>query len=305
MNTCPGINIVILGATSHIAKGLIRNFSIAYPEEVSLTLCSTHPQEVEKFIRTFKNNHKILTYDEFNSGKYNALINCTGAGTFKKLNNDFSRYFTITEKYDNLCIDYLREYNPKASYISFSTGQLSHIVAGSIDPYNVNAYNTISKLASEAKHRALRHLHITDIRLYSYFSRYADIYDGYFISDLVQAVLQNKIFYTNKIDIVRDYIHPEDLFCAIVSCIMTGSNGALEVGSKDPVNKYSLLEYFKTNYGLKYEFTDDTFPTATGQKTNYVPSVLQGSSHFDKPHWTSLETIAQETEELLKLSGNS
>ena len=117
-------------------------------------------------------------------------------------------------------------------------------------------YYGIVRINAEAKHRAHRNLRIIDLRIFSYFSRYINLTDGYFITDVMEAILDNKVLVTDSTNIVRDYLHPEDLFSMIVKCVHAGKiNQAIDVSSSRPVAKQEILDYFTSEYGLKYRKT--------------------------------------------------
>ena len=70
----------------------------------------------------------------------------------------------------------------------------------------------------------------------------------------MESILNNTVLVTDSTNIVRDYLHPEDLFAMIVTCIHAGKiNQALDVNSRSPVSKQEILDYFSSEYGLQYE----------------------------------------------------
>src|SRR3989344_6782454 len=99
--------IAILGATSHIAKGLIYNF--LQDGGFSLHLYARSPEKSGNFRAAMgksPDNGRLVYggFDGFLKGSYDAVFNCVGVGTINKLGKDYSRYFTVTEEYDNLAI---------------------------------------------------------------------------------------------------------------------------------------------------------------------------------------------------------
>ena len=101
------MNIVIMGATSHIAKGLIDRF--LHRGDDHLYLFSRSGEKVQHFLDAIggpgKGNHTICTdYQAFSSYSYDVVINCVGVETRNKHDCDFTRYFTVTEEFDNLAI---------------------------------------------------------------------------------------------------------------------------------------------------------------------------------------------------------
>jgi hypothetical protein len=162
-------------------------------------------------------------------------------------------------------------------------------------------YYGIVRLNAEAKHRAFSRLNIVDLRIFSYYSRYMDISDGYFMAELIHCVARKEEFRTNNIDMVRDYLHPEDLFCMVQSCLkFRNINDAFDLLSRLPVRKMEILKYFSKKYGLKYVIDDTHAPmTATGVKhvycSNYQNSITVG--HFSK--FSSMDTIKGESDHII------
>jgi nucleoside-diphosphate-sugar epimerase len=167
-----------------------------------------------------------------------------------------------------------------------------------IDVNNIKQedYYSITKLNQEAKHRSLSHLNIIDIRLYSYFSRFADLNDKYLINEIITAIKNDQILIVDPDDFLRDYIHPDDLFNFICQPeYILPENHSYTLGSKQPISKASILNFFKEKYSLKFEIREITdHLSATGQKTNYVPARIDNI-----PQYTSLQTIEMEAKYLL------
>ena len=70
--------IAILGATSHIAKGLIFNFTKSKKDE--LFLFARFPDKVKNFLRVnnLGLNCHIYGFKYFQRGEYDVVINCVG-----------------------------------------------------------------------------------------------------------------------------------------------------------------------------------------------------------------------------------
>ncbi len=310
------LNIAILGASSHIAKGLIYHFCHHTPYRLHLYtrslptvlmfLESIQAQEESRFLI----HHG---YEDFLAGTYDVLINCVGVGTFKKLHGDYSLYFTVTEQYDNLCLQYLQTRSKDTLYISLSSGAVygrhhkKAVTENSLFKLRVNHigpedYYGIARLYTEAKHRSLSNLYIVDLRIFSYFSRFADLDDGYFMTDLVRSILHKHPFRTTTEDIVRDYIHPEDLFHLVNRCIdIRRLNRALDAVSRKPVRKMEILDFFQKQWNLRWEFTNEVVSrSATGAKLFYTSRFRLSAHTGYHPSFTSLQTIQEETAKLLE-----
>ena len=311
------LKIAILGATSHIAKGLIYNF--LQSGEFSLHLYIRRLDKVSQvhhFLNTIgKNTNRNYVvrkgYNDFLKCSYNVVINCIGVGTISKLEGDYSRYFTVTEEYDNLVINYLKKH-ANTLYISFSSGAIygkrfsTPAKENTVNCIPVNHiapedYYSITRLNAEAKHRAFKNLNIVDLRLFSYFSRFVDLKDDYFIVEIIKCILNKKTFVTDKTNIFRDYIGPEDLFSAIKKCIETGKiNGAFDIVTCKPASKWGIIKYFSSEYGLKYKIIPSlNYASATGSKNKYYSISKNALRLGFKPKFTSLETIKKEVRHIL------
>lgn len=309
------IRIAILGATSHIAKGLINNF--LKNEEFVLHLYARSQDKLFDFFALIKKSidkdciiHEY--YDDFLKGSYDVVINCVGTGTFNKMRGDYSKYFTITEEYDNLAIKYLSNNHSDTLYVSLSSGVVygrgfsSPVEENSINGILVNHVNaedyySIARINSEAKHRSFKNLKIVDLRIFSYFSRFIDLTDGYFITDLLNSVLNKKEFLTSENNFIRDYLHPDDLFLMIKKCVAAGRiNAAFDINSAKPVKKKEILDYFSAEYGLKYKINKNfDSASATGAKNFYYSKFNNASSIGYCPAFNSIDAIKQESEYIL------
>lgn len=307
--------IAITGSTSHIAKGLINNF--LKDNEFSLHLYTRSLEKLRNFLDSIgksSNNDYVIHegYSDFLKSSYDVVINCVGVGTLNKLRGNYFQYFTVTEEYDNLVIEYLRSCCPNALYISFSSGAVygrecsAPVEENTINSIHVNHvttedYYTIARLNAEAKHRAFNDLRIVDLRLFSYFSRFIDLTDGYFITEVLDCILNKKVLATDDVNIVRDYVHPEDLFSIIRKCMDAGKlNEAFDVTSSKPVKKREILDYFSSEYGLKYEMNQSlSHVSATGSKNIYYSNYNNAACIGYKPKFSSMDAIKQESKYIL------
>ena len=301
--------IIILGGTSHIAEGLISRF-LKQPG-LRLEWFGRSAERMEAFLQAERLSGNIgihEQYDDFLSTPGDVLINCIGAGTPDKLKNDFTLWFSVLEKYDNLCLDHLKQTDPAALYIDFSSGAVygrDGAEAGyRIDPNRIGTpdYYALSKLYSEAKHRANRDLNIVDIRIFSYFSRYADPDSGYLMTDVLKALRTGGVLKTSADDLVRDYVSPDDLF-ALIRCCMAQEkiNTAMDAFSLKPVSKQEILSAFGERFGLHTE-TVSVGPAASPNSTAsvYVPHDHSAGRFGYVPRHTSLEGLLLETAACLK-----
>lgn len=307
--------VAILGSSSHIARGLVDNF--LEDEKINLHLFTRSGETMHRFLKALKKvtpgNYLIHEgYDEFNELSYDVIVNCTGSGTLRKPQFSFTDYFTINETYDNFVIEYLLKVNPRALYISFSSGAIyGKDYSKPAEEHTVNClkvnhivtddYYSIVRLNSEAKHRAYTRLNIVDLRLFAYFSRFADLTDDYFIVEIINCLLKNNTLITSETNFVRDYIGPEDLYRVVRRCMNKKIlNAAFDIASVQPVSKREILDYFTSEYGLKYRVSPSfSHVNATGFKNKYYSVYDQYSVTGYKPKFTSLATIKHEAEYLL------
>jgi nucleoside-diphosphate-sugar epimerase len=210
-----------------------------------------------------------------------------------------------------LVIEYLLE-NPDTLYISISSGAVygrelstpanedtvNHI---SVNHITTDDYYAIARLNAETKHRAFGNLRIVDLRVFSYFSRFIDLTDGYFITEIMDCILNEKVLVTDDVNIVRDYVHPEDLFLMIRRCMGAGKiNKAFDAISSKPAEKREILDYFSLEYGLKYEISRFLgHASATGSKNIYCSDYNSASCIGYEPTFSSMDAIEQESKYIL------
>ena len=306
--------IAIFGASSHIAKGLIDHFLRS--GGCRLHLYTRSPDKVRVFIQSLgipAGWHCAIHngYQDFNKNSYDAVINCVGVGPLNKMKGLYSSYFTVTEKYDNMVIGYLLAH-PETQYICLSSGVVyGRGLAGPAEGHTRNCLEVnrvaledsyaIVRLNSEAKHRSFTGLKIVDLRVFSYFSRYIDLTDGYFITEVLNAVLNKTILETDRVNIIRDYVHPADLFEIVQKCLRAGRiNVAYDVSSTEPVSKRDVLNHFKTAYGLKVHLNCSMkCASATGAKNVYCSKFNKASEIGYRPRYSSLETLKREARYIL------
>jgi nucleoside-diphosphate-sugar epimerase len=305
------IKIAIIGATGHIAKGLIT------------VLCDDPQFELFLFARSIDKLAGFLDENKLSArvhcaamptggieGRYDALINCTGVGKPAALKAAADNIFLLTELFDNMLIRYL-DANPEAVYINMSSGAVyggdfsSPAGPGTRNAVNVNGMNnktyySLAKLNAEAKHRSLHQMKIIDLRVFSYFSRFIDLESGYLVAEIINAVQEQKVFKTNGVNIVRDYIGPADLASLIRKCLLNPGNGAYDVYSRAPISKAEMLEAYKKEFGLSYETAEGLdLPDTTGVKPKYFSEDRRAASIGFEPKYSSVETLINESKHIL------
>jgi len=307
--TKQNLDIAIFGATGHIGKNLTYYFS--KNKKNNLILFGRNKKKIQKIMNQIipKKKYSFRKYNEFNNKKYDVIINCIGIGNPKDIiqNKDILK---ITEYYDDKILDYMK--NKKSIiYINFSSGAIfgqtirspiSELSQASINVNKLNegSYYAISKIYAEIKHRNLKNMNIVDLRIFSFFSRFINLQDGFLIADITNAIKSNKKFTTDKNEIIRDYIHPEDLFEIIQKCIKKEKiNMALDISSKKPISKFSLLKHLAKKYELNYRISNKIKTSPTGLKSKYYSKSKKIEDLGIFPKYTSLQTILTELKFLI------
>ena len=121
---------------------------------------------------------------------------------------------------------------------------------------------------------------------------------GFFISELINALKNNSKFITDKIDIIRDYVHPSDLFSIVKKCIFNKKiNDVFDVYSSLPISKFKILEELSQIYDLKFVVKEKIdYVSPTGIKKKYYSRSRKATKINYQPKYSSLETILKETE---------
>jgi len=316
------MRIAIFGATSQIAKDLIIAF--ARQDSHELTLYARRPSYLMEWLKPFKleNKYLISDFEAFSKdGKFDAIINFVGVGDPAKNVQMGGSIFDITLKYDGMALEYLRR-TPECKYIFLSSGaaygsafdapvdQLSS-ARFSINNLQSQDWYAVSKMHAECRHRSLPELAIVDLRVFNYFSHNQDVESSYLIAGILRAIREDQIFKTSTQNIVRDYIHPVDLF-NLINAILTNppSNQVLDCYTKSPIDKISLVELMSREFGLKYEFySEESLNIEAGvnnaaiqknDKLNYYSLNKSAANLGYSPIYSSAEGIRIEAYKVLK-----
>ena len=305
--------IAILGATSHIAKGLIFNY--ARRSDCRLYLFARSTDRVAEFLKAIdpKCIVSVHEFNEFSRDQYDVAINCVGIRKTTDFADRIVSVFQLTEDYDNLVIKYL-EQHPDVIYINFSSGAVygtdfrAPVDENSRATWEVNKVESsefygIAKLNSEIKHRSLKGFKIVDLRVFGYFSRFIDQEAKYLLTEIIACLKSGKELLTDQNNITRDYLHHQDLFALVDKCLeRTAVNDVFDAYSRKPAEKREILNYFSRNYGLKYSVREDIDVTSlTGRKDKYFSvSRKAGRLLGYEPEYDSLDCIAQEIKYILK-----
>ncbi|MCV0399658.1 MAG: NAD(P)-dependent oxidoreductase [Nitrosarchaeum sp.] len=301
-------NIAIFGATGHIAKNLIYEFSKHTKHK--LFLFSRDKTKVKKFVAAMciDKNINYNDYENIHLGSFDVIINCVGISNPLEITKHGKEILILSEKYDEIIIEYIKK-NTACQYLNFSSGVIYGDFSQPVSDESFsnislndssNAY-TLAKIRSETKHRLLSSFNIIDIRMFSFFSRFIDLNTSFFISEIITSINNNKEFLTNTQNFFRDFIHPDDLFQLICLCIeKPKSNFALDAYSKSPISKYDILKEFNNHFNLKYFFNDDLkIKQPTGFKEKYYSVSRKAKNIGYLPTYSSLETILSESQFLI------
>jgi nucleoside-diphosphate-sugar epimerase len=306
------MRIAILGATSQIAKDLVRSFTAQKSYE--LVLYARRPNAVSLWLASIdlEGRYQVADFSEFSKDEhFDIILNFVGVGDPAQAVVMGTAIFDVTLHYDELALNYLR-HHPQCRYIFLSSGAVygssfeapadentkAIIAINNLQPQD---WYAIAKLYAESRHRSLAHMPIVDIRIFNYFSHTQDIETRFLITDIVRAMRDKTVLKTSSAYMMRDYLHPSDLH-KLIEAILTSqaTNLAVDCYSKEPVEKSALLKGLQQRFGLEYEAvqTADVI-NATGVKPCYYSLNRQAEQFGYAPQLTSLAGIFLEIKEML------
>jgi len=306
------MRIAILGATSEIARDLIN--SLRVKKKYTLSLFSRRPSE-PKILLSASNpinipaSHNLTEFST--SIEFDAILNFIGAGNPKLIAELGESLVGLTQKYDQLVLDYLKTH-PHCRYIFMSSGSIfggnfdmpidsSTILPGLNADSESSQWYQNAKLAAEVRHRNLADTPITDLRIFNYFSHTQSIDSQFLMANIAKALVSQSILEVSPEPIIRDFIHPTD-FCRLVISILEApaANQVVDCYSKAPISKHELLESLQKKLCLKYKFNPvPSTINATGVKTHYYSKNKHAKKMGYEPKYTSLDGITIELETLL------
>jgi len=305
------MKISILGARGQIARSLISLY-LERGKWSDLKLYSRSPENLAAEMQGVK----VYPSDDFINHDHEIIINCIGISNLKGSKNLGTDIFKIHETWDNLILEYL-ERNEKALYISMSSGAVygknfqnpvseSSCFLNGIKEILSTDYYAVSKLNSEAKHRSFEKLSIVDLRIFSYISKYIDLDSNFLASEIITAIKNKQTFVTDDENIVRDYLHPEDMKQIIDLVIKRWRevgfiNDAYNTYSKKPITKLDMLKSIAEKFDLQYEIKKETQveSSSTGFKMNYYTADKKLQKIGYKPCYSSLDAILKVFGEVL------
>ena len=305
------MRIAILGATSQIAKDLIVSLSSASNNQ--LHLFARRPDEVATWLTSagLAGYYPTDNFTEFAKHDFDAVINFVGVGNPARTAAMGNTIFDITAQYDQIVLDYLQTH-PTCRYLFLSSGAAYGSGFGepanrdtpAVIPLNNLApheWYGVAKLYAECRHRALPKFSIIDIRVFNYFSYTQDIAARFLITDILRAIRDNTVLKTSSDYIVRDFISPSDFYRLMDALLLApATNVAVDVYSRAPIDKLTLLNALQEKFGLRYEAIESTAGVnATGGKPHYYSLNKRAAEFGYQPNLTSLEGVLQESEKII------
>lgn len=307
------MRIAILGATSQIAKDLIKSIGETARHELYLYARRPAAVEVPASDRVRASIRHVGDYASFGADlEFEALINFVGVGNPATAARMGADIFDITLQYDQLALNYIRVH-PRCRYIFLSSGAAygSNFLKPAcrdtpatvpVNRFTPQDWYGAAKLHAECRHRSYRDLPIIDIRVFNYFSASQDLGARFFICDILRSIRDSTTLITSTENIVRDYLHPSD-FCRLIEAVLSSPpiNDVVDGYSRAPVEKFTLLNRMKDQFGLNYEFSDaGVGVSSTGIKPNYYSLNTRAFDFGYEPALSSIEGVVNEAVFLLK-----
>lgn len=238
--------VLILGSTSHIAKGLIHFF-----KENSNYILSTC---CRKLSCKDSNDNNLIFDCDFYYYKPDVIINCVGKGSPKNISTISFQDINDYNEIDSSIIKYCEIYKDTI-YINLS----SWVVNKDIKPDHRHYKYFINKKYLEMKHRLLEHLNIIDLRIPAYFSRWIDLDSGFLISNILRKLKYGTDFKISETNDWLYYCTPEFLFKYIDNIISADKiipNSEIDLEYIiDRLSLKTLLDFF----GIKNSLSKNKF----------------------------------------------
>lgn len=308
--------LALLGASSQIAKDLIRSVSVQGKHDLILYVRNVAGMNDWLKGTGLEGRFPVLPYSAYGELEHDAVINFVGVGDPSRAQAMAGEIIELTLEFDQLVLQELKTH-PRRRYLFLSSGAVygcgfeapvdgnsqALVPINDIGPEN---YYSVAKLHAEVRHRSWVDFCIVDIRVFNYFSRYIDLKSRFFISDVVNAIIDRNTLCTSADLMVRDFLHPMDFYRLIDSLLNApAQNIAIDCYSKAPIEKFTLLNALKNKFGLAYEVTPDlaTVVNATGTKPSYFSSHKIAAAFGYEPHYSSLEGLITEISALLECAG--
>ena len=141
-----------------------------------------------------------------------------------------------------------------------------------------------------------KNLKIYDLRVFGFFSRYISYDAGFFLSQILKSIKNNKILKIDPNNKLLDYIGGYDLYIFLKKIINKNySSGTFNLLSRRSVNKFEILRFFKKKYNLKFSIKKIKYPCENNLKRSLInknKKVIR--SIFFRPKYSSIELIKSE-----------
>jgi len=305
--------IAILGATSQIAKDLVRSFAAQSTHE--LVLYARRPEAVKQWLSSvdLPERYPAHDFDGFKTNDhFDAILNFVGVGNPTLAAAMGAAIFDVTLQYDELALEYVRQH-PSCRYIFLSSGaaygssfetpvDVNSKAMIAINELSPQDWYGVAKLHAECRHRSLAPLPIVDIRVFNYLSHTQDMEARFLITDTVRAIRDKTVLKTAADYLVRDFIGSEDFYQLVESILNSpATNAVVDCYSQAPINKPVLLAALQAQFGLQFEFiTYANGVNATGSKPNYYSLNKRAEDFGYIPKFTSFICIEKVLEFITK-----
>jgi nucleoside-diphosphate-sugar epimerase len=303
--------IALLGGTGFVARGIIA--AANNRKDISISIASRNPDKVTSFLKLHNYKFEVISLKEIETREFDIILNGAGVCDPLVIKENPELLFKSHEDVDALILRNLDKY-PQTLFFNISSGavygedftrpapreifyevplELREITGTPQEMYGK------TKLFYERKHRSLKEFRIVDIRLFSLFHRHIDLNAHYFLSQMLKASIDKKVFVTSKQNLVKDYNHPEDLLeLALFLNKLEKINKAFDLTSAAVAKKTEILDFFDAKYHLEVEYQEMSF---SGTKLNYYSHSSDLGQLGFFPSGTSLECIAREMEFITKI----
>jgi nucleoside-diphosphate-sugar epimerase len=305
------MRVAVFGANSEIAKDLILSFDDC--GEYELTLFARRLELVRDWLATkeISNTYVIRNFDQFEiNQEFDAILNFIGAGNPAQAAHMGASILDVTYQYDTMVLNYLQKH-PTCRYIFISSGAA---YGGCFkNPVNENSYSSfpinkltrqdwygLAKLYAETRHRSTK-WPIIDVRIFNYFSHTQNMEANFFITEVINTIINKKLLITSNENIVRDYIGSED-FSSLIKAILETPyfNGVVDCYSMSPVDKRTILSTFREQFGLDYEMAAKKIGVnGTGFKEKYYSMNRTAQIYGYTPKFSSIDLLVKEAKKLL------
>lgn len=305
--------IAIVGASSQIARDLIRSFAAAGRSALLLYVRNLDNTKAWIARQNLEGLCTVHGYEAYGELSHDVVINFVGVGDPRRAAEMGATILEITASYDDMVLRDLAR-NPDRRYLFISSGAVygnafaepvtaSTQAAVAINNIQPQDYYATAKLYAEVRHRSRPDLAIIDLRVFNMFSSTQTIESRFLITDIVRAIRDQRTLQTTAEYVVRDFMHRDD-FHRFVECLLAAppANCAVDCYSREPIDKPALLQTMSERFGLCYEVVGDTTArvNATGTKPHYYSLNRRASEFGYQPVWSSLDCILAETSAILK-----